>query len=1005
MSLYTDRKVFHRLAAKLPAGQPTTTDWVRWSVERDKNGVAGQRAAHCSIYAADPAIATIRGFPDEAWDPEQPEIGARYGIVWLTLADLHHNAVGETPVAAVVMLGDLLFFNITLSTTIKHITREDGEDENGVTRLMLGVLNHYPSLRTSRFAEDVTRAGRDGVDWAAITGKHKTRAIDLCFGGQRFDPTNPGDWLALSALGMVSGNDDPMRRRKLTGKRLMKYKLGGAAISENQMPHGWRHRKDHHGRPATEGDRGLIPEADPAMVPVIQALYAAHAAGHTYQRLAQQMVTFENTGALRRRDHTDLDNTYAATVDDPLASYGAAKSFFTRGRFRPQTPPNEEDIARYLAGEDPAEVFDADTRLYIAKVELVRTGRYFRRLRNDIRGRNIVLDGIPVQYRDDRDEYGWFDVLSAPWAWPRDETGHEVVRFGISDETCRAVAARLLRELRTPKAPTGGRAHSHVTRRALQRFDNWTVAPDGPDSRYGDEGTQWGVEARCNASGKANFILLFRRASAGAGTRSERGWSYVGVGEKKPDHIAATGSLSELAASVSVHLDRAVRQLLVPDTVATLARVPVAEATADPTTALRHRLTRRQSELDELNMEAKGHRAQAARAASLGRDAEAAAYADDAAEVATQARAITEDITRLHEKLRETTAVQATSRDEDGDISVAAYLVVGLERAARNNGTGPARLGQLCDQVLVDWRFRPRGEDLVWSCHALIPLASGGHAELPLAGTIRNVRTRSGKSLANTATVVRYVFEEGRDLTDVADLLEVRRKGLLTRRVMPWLVSQGITARGAKCALIDHPLPAVRRDIYRHLQAPADVPPASGYLQRLYSTYLDPDLSWGDAAVPDDTGRVQQALSLVTADTITKKHGLPLLDVALALGRTEAEVRELVKPQRRPAGFTRPRYLVYADKAKTKVKALGCPHDRCRGRRFADHVVLLPEVAASGYGVICRHCRRTPVTDGEWPLTQFPPAYLSSWINRGPGGSLRVEGQTVSVGACANKPG
>ncbi len=235
-------------------------------------------------------------------------MGNRYGIVWLTLADPHHNAVGNTPVAAVVAVGNTFFFNITLSTTIKHIAREDGEDENGVTRLMLGVLSHYPSLRASRFAEDVTRAGRDEVDWAAITGKHKTRAIAMCFGGQRFDPTQSGDWLALSALGMVGGNDDPMRRRKRTGKRLMKYRQGGAAISEDQMPHGWRHQKDRHGRPVVEGDRGLLPEADPAMVPVIQSLYAAHAAGESYQSLAQRMVDFEAARALYRRDHTDLGN-------------------------------------------------------------------------------------------------------------------------------------------------------------------------------------------------------------------------------------------------------------------------------------------------------------------------------------------------------------------------------------------------------------------------------------------------------------------------------------------------------------------------------------------------------------------------------------------------------------------------------------------------------------------------------------------------------------------------
>lgn len=84
--------------------------------------------------------------------------------------------------------------------------------------------------------------------------------------------------------------------------------------------------------------------------------------------------------------------------------------------------------------------------------------------------------------------------------------------------------------------------------------------------------------------------------------------------------------------------------------------------------------------------------------------------------------------------------------------------------------------------------------------------------------------------------------------------------------------------------------------------------------------------------------------------------------------------------------------------AKTKVKAVGCPHDRCKGRRFADHLVLLPEVAASGYGVICRHCRRTPSTDGAWPRTQFPSTYLQSWTSAGQeSASLRTGPQTIEA--------
>lgn len=999
MTGYTDRKVHAPLADKLGTGRPTSAHAVRFSVVGDTGGIAGQRAAHFSIYGDNPAIAKISTFPDEAWDPTNPAAGARYGITWITMADLHHAARGTEPIAAVVCVDDVAFVNITLSSTVQHIHREDGEDLNGVTVLIMSVLNHFPTLREICWADDVTRAGRDKADWTQITSKCKHRDITMVFGGQPYHQRNPGDELALGALGLVGGNDDPTRRRKLTGKRLMKYKLGGAAIGEMQMPHGWNQKKDKHGRPVTEGDRGLVPQADTAMIPVMQALYAAHAEGETYQAIAERMLAFEAEGVLRRRDHTNLDNTYAQAADNPLARYDAAKSFFVRSSFKPKTPPSEQAIARYLSGEDPAEVFDADTRLYIAKVELVRTGRYFRRLTNDIRGRNIVLDGIAATYQDDRDEYGWFDVLSAPWGWPADPTGEQAPRFGVSDQTCRTVAARLLRELRAPKAATGGQAHRTTSRRALQCFDSWPTPPDHPVSRYDDEPTQWGVEARANVSGRANFILLFRRASAGEGARGSRGWSYFGPGETKPNHIAATGSLAELTASVAHKLDAAVHSLADPTAIAPLSAVPADDRDPDPAASWRHRIEAKQSELTQLDAEAKGHRKMAALAAGADDDAEATAYAAQAAEVATRMRAIEVDIARLEAKIQEHQSQQHTSvfRDDQADLSIAAYLVVGLEQASRHNGSAPTRLGTLCDRTFTGWRFHPDGEDLVWRCDAQLPLRLGGHALLPLTGIIRNIRTRSGKALASTETIVRYVFEEGRDLSDVAELLQVTRKTLLTQRVMPWLVTAGMSARGAKCALVDHPLASVRQEVYRWLTRAADGVPShddNAYLGRLEVTYLDPDLEWGDAAVPDDITWIVKALRLLTADTDTRKYGLPVLDVALALGHSEADVRELVKPQRRSGGFTRPRYLAYADKAKTRVKAIGCPHGRCQGRRFADHVVLLPEVAASGYGVICTHCRRTPATHDAWPLTQFPRAYLTVWT-RSSRSSLRQQGQTV----------
>lgn len=975
--------------------------FTRFSIEGDSRGIAGQRAAHFSIYSSSsPAISRIAAIPEDAWDPRRPDLGMRHGITWITMSDLHHSATGSDPIAAYVAVDDVVFFSITLSSTLKHIKRVDAEDLNGTTALVTAVINAFPSLGEMCWADDVTRANRDHADWAAITTKAKIRDIAMVFGGQRYSPSNNGDMLALGALGLVGGNDDPMRRRKLTGKRLMKYKLGGAAIAESQMPHGWQHAKDKHGRAIDEGDRGLIPEADPEMVPVLQALYCAHATGASYQDIARRMEAFEATGLLRRRDHTDPANTYARAADDPLARYDAAKHLFVRSSFRPETAPSEEAIARYLDGTDPAEVFDTDARLYIAKVELVRTGRYYRRLKNDIRGRNIVLDGIAATYRDDLDEYGHFVVMSAPWAWPRGDDGQDIPRFGITDEVCRKVAARLLRELRAPRASTGGQAHRTPTRRALQSFTNWTVLPGDPGSAYDDEPTQWGVQARANNSGRSNFVVLFRRQSAGASQRGGRGWSYFGAGESKPAHIHATGSLGELCASVAVRLDTAVRRLADPASISTLAQAPLTENTGALQAAAtrRRRLNRARSDRDQVEAEARGLRTMAAMAAADGEEEEAREYATMARDARDRLATAEAKLAKLEAKADGLQDAELDSpRLEQTDVSIAAYLVAGLEDASRNNGHASTRLGQMCDQTLTGWRFTAVDGDLTWSCTALLPLREGGHVEVPLTGTISNVRPRVGKDMATTETAVRYVFEEGRDLDGVAALLQVSRKGLLTRRIMPWLVSVGVTSRGAKCALVDHPLPGVRRMVHAHLNhdgfGPAE--PSTPYRDLILATYLDPMTSWGDAATPDDTVWIRAALQLLTSDIKVLRRGLTVAALARALGRSEADVAALASPRPRPGGgFTRPRYLERAGSSGQRVRAIGCPHEDCATSAVASHVVLLPEVAASGFGVLCPRCRRAPRPEPRWSQMIFPDEYLTSWTTRGEGG-LREQSKTV----------
>ena len=462
-----------------------------------------------------------------------------------------------------------MLLHITLSTTIKHIVREDGEDENGVTKLVMALLNHYPTLRRIRWADDVTRAGRDRADWSQITTKCKHRDIVMVFGGQSYDQSKPGDELALGALGMVGGNDDPARRRKLTGKRLMKYKLGGAAIAEKQMPHGWHHKKDKHGRPVNEGDRGLVPEGRPGDDPGhSRALYDAHADGRdvpgdraTHGRRSRPRA------CSHRRDHTDLDNTYARTLDDPLARYDAAKSFFVRSSFRPRRPPSELAIARYLEGEDPADVFDADTRLYLAKVELVRTGRYFRRLKQ----RHPRPEHRPGRHPGHPTATTATSTAGStscrrPWAWPVDDvriarsrgSGSPTRPAARSPHDCSASSAR-------PRQPTGGQAHRTPTPPrppGLRELDDPARATRRRGTTTRPRSGAWRPATTTPAGPTSSCSSAASRPEKDPARG--RGWSYFGPGERKPDHIAATGSLAELAASVAFHLDAAVRNLADP---------------------------------------------------------------------------------------------------------------------------------------------------------------------------------------------------------------------------------------------------------------------------------------------------------------------------------------------------------------------------------------------------------------------------------------------------------
>jgi hypothetical protein len=194
MSMYTPQKVYRLLAPLLPAGTPTWMNLARFSEEGNWPGLAKHIAAVFEIYSpGSPELQTRRSWPEEVWNPAHAELGARYGVRWLRLSDLHHLAEGEDPLICVVLVGDQLLVGATLSTTKRHIAREDGEDENAFLVLLMALMNHYRSLRALRFAEDVTRAARDDFGWSATKRKCKDRDIRIVLAGRSYDMKDQGE--------------------------------------------------------------------------------------------------------------------------------------------------------------------------------------------------------------------------------------------------------------------------------------------------------------------------------------------------------------------------------------------------------------------------------------------------------------------------------------------------------------------------------------------------------------------------------------------------------------------------------------------------------------------------------------------------------------------------------------------------------------------------------------------------------------------------------------------
>lgn len=968
-------KVYEGLERRLPVGEPSVVHVDRYSID-EAAGIASQvgRSTRALLAAGDSDVAKYLDIPEEAFDAARTDLHAAFGISWLRLSDIHPNAVGSSDVGGLVLIGSTLFCRLTIGAVTRQINRLDGDDENAYTVLVLALSAHYAGhLQRLRWADDVRRAGRDNANWAGIVRRCRERGQGLEFGGKLYDASS--DSLLLTLLGGMVQQDDVTRRKSLGGGRLEHLMRGGAGMAERQMPYGWRHQRQSEGR-RVRTETGFVPEVDWAVVPVLRTAWTMHAEGADYVAIGRYLAEHR---IARRGTLVPEGSTFADLLGRPGSLGGAAKSLFV------------------VTARDPHTELD----LYLGKVTLMASGVWPYRVGNDLAERGVRVAGLMPTYRDEHDPKGWFDLQLA-WGWPKDPTtGLELPRWGLTSEQLEASRQRLIEELRAPRRkPQPG--HGLPTDRALSDFGTWVV----DDGRY-PEPTQYGVGPRQNNTGRNNAGILCRPLTE---STDEHGKPIGWHNHNRAANVAWTFSLSELCADLAHRIDRLVEDGLLDPAATVPATVVRAPGDADERRKrqreqLQARLAGTRAEHATLLREADGLRTAAGILAADGNRDGFAEYHALAQAKAGDATAKENAAASLQQKIEALDAQPGEPADieDHADVSLAAYLVAGLRRAAASNGRGPARLRLATRDAFSGWEFHtPARDRLAYQVTLALPLLSGGTMREQLSGQVRNVRVRAGKAAVTPDIVADAVLRDGRDIDEVAaTIAETSRKKLVTARLMPWLRDRGVTSRGAKCAIIDHPIQRASAVVHEAVTG-QDNPRLDAWphpvRELIAEVYTDPDLQWGDSAVPDNLERLHRLTATLALPDV-QLRGLPVTEAALLLGIDDKPLRQLVMPPDRPgSGFTRPRYLEYVRESdKQRITAIACPHGRCRG--LCDLVVLLPEVARSGYGVLCSTCRRAPNTsEPRWARLAFPIDYARRYTGRGGvSGSLRDQGQTFPV--------
>ena len=968
----------------------------------DPDSMDSQVERHNFLYPDDPDVIEYRRLIEtgifDGSGAEDPRVGR------LSPADVHHLAQNRKQAITFARIGRTLFLRVTLSAAQREIRREDGSQANVYTELLLALLTLIDGLTEVCWGVDITRAARDEVNWTMLMRRHRERNVAMVFAGHRYDLTVSGERMQLQILGAVTAEDDPTRRRRLVEGKITRYLRGEPCLPPELIPYGWTLPTNRRG----VVPQGTLPVGQPEVCEALREFHRMHAQGATNREMVSRLAELERDGKISRRSGLKHNYTFAdaLTSRDEHAAVTSVVARMIRSlpskAFPMALAPDQEAIDAYVAGGEPASLFDLPQRIAIARIEALRTGTYLRVLRNDIKQRGLVLGGVRAVSFDPQDECGFF-FIEAPWPFPVDPvTGEEMARFAIPDEVLRKSAARVLMSLgRGHRGKEGGRAHRRAMRRPFMNFGRWQ------DDQYAYE-----VVASPGArEGLVNSVILRRDASeTGSWSPQRRFHSKSAI---------ATVRQQSLSVAVADAISAAVIDRLQDVDTAHMEDFDSGPA-GDRTIAEREHLLSRsasaRSEAEEAARTADGARQMASLLMESGDITRALAYEEDAAAHTKRGAALHAQAARLRRQADQ--VVRNAHSHAQSDLSVTAYLVAGLQRAAESAKV-PDGVGRVADRLLTNWRLILEestddmgGRWITFSVDLHVPLADGGDdLVVPLTGRVPNVRslrrTMNPGSLRpryaglwrgpRTGHAATLYLRDGQPLDRVAVATRIAPHVLVKNDLRKWLDHHGMNCTPLRTALIDHPLPVVRQVMYQALSGVDAGPDLSGYNTRwrdhIRETYLDESMTWGYGACPDDLLLTHQVL-----ETVRLNGPVAAADLVRVLGVEHRIIRQLVTPAKPniQVGVKRPKYLDWADKRRRAVTRIVCPHRGCDG--YATRAVLLPETAASGFGVICVKCRRMPnTTDPKWASIVFPVEYAETLWTACSERPRPVVGRTVAI--------